>query len=109
MRPGQHLTVAQSSENTEGPHGSVVVTTSPRDQRVACIDITTLHPDAECRDEQRELLVEAGWAGTETSLTCSHEDSEALARSIVDDAFIATWDVVHPAFLAATAVSQRKP
>ena len=107
LEPGQRLTVAQSWEYPEGPHGVVVVTASDADGFTAAIDATTLHPDQECSNEQSELLFEAGWSDDGAWLTIGESDAEALARHVVDDALLATWDCVHPSFLADRQVSEQ--
>ncbi|MBE7192746.1 MAG: hypothetical protein INR66_09685, partial [Gordonia polyisoprenivorans] len=107
--PGQRLTVAQSWEYPEGPHGVVRVSASPRGGWSATIAPKTLHPDPECRDEQTELLVQAGWTRTNSGMILEVSDAESLARHIVDDALLATWDCVHPSFLATSVIHQDKP
>ncbi|MGZ8178862.1 TY-Chap domain-containing protein [Williamsia sp. SKLECPSW1] len=102
--PGQRLTVAQSWEYPEGPQGVVRVSASPLGGWSATIAPKTLHPDPECRDEQTELLVEAGWTRTTSGMILEVSDAEMLARHIVDDALLATWDCVHPSFLAERRV-----
>lgn len=109
LEPGQRLTVAQSWEYPEGPHGVVRVSASDTGGFTAAIDATTLHPDQECWNEQSELLFEAGWSHDGSWLTIGESDVEALARHIVDDALLATWDCVHPSFLADTTISEQKP
>ncbi|WP_299575189.1 hypothetical protein [uncultured Williamsia sp.] len=109
LEPGQRLTVAQSWEYPEGPHGVVVVTASDTGGFTAAIDATTLHPDQECSNEQSELLFEAGWSDDGAWLTIGGSDAEAVARHIIDDALLATWDCVHPSFLADTTISEQKP
>lgn len=103
---GQRLTVAQSWEYPEGPHGVVRASASPRGGWAATIAPKTLHPDPECRDEQTELLVEAGWTRTNSGMILEVADAEALARHIVDDALLATWDCMHPSFLDALRIAE---
>ncbi|MGU3292526.1 TY-Chap domain-containing protein [Williamsia sp. M5A3_1d] len=107
--PGQRLTVAQSCEYPEGPHGVVVVTAVDSSRVTAAIDASTLHPDQECRNEQSEWLFEAGWSDAGPWLTVDESDAERLARRVVDDALLATWDCVHPSFLAEVTNTEGDP
>jgi hypothetical protein len=109
LEPGQRLTVEQSWKYPEGPHGVVTAAASDLGGLIATIDVSTLHPDQECREEQSQLLIEAGWTLSDARLAFRDTDAEAMARHIVDDALLATWDVMHPSFLADMVISEGKP